>query len=387
MLAEIIPEGYDIDGKKILKPRPQKMKCGRGKCRVFRPTFPMGRFVSRPLNVTCTTLQDVRQFLQGCSYVSDLEQFQQADYWLPPEEFEQTQTGDCEDFALWTWRQLMALGFPARFVVGRAGQYGNGHAWVTFEHNGKHFLVEPLASWYGETFPRLSMLRYTPEISVEWDGKKMHYFSHTKRSYTPTLREGCMLWGEWLNYRLRTHRMVLKRRRNARERTALRHRIFRLWCTIFFVILRMLPWKTGKYYGLRYLANTAVHNRRHIEALMMTNGLLKFAESYPRHIHSGNAIHQGNILLGELALIFGNTDAAKDYLIRAGKRPASSKLNVDRPDMSLAKKLVEANEKHVVLEYFKLCRKFWTNGEECLEHWTRLVKEGHLPDFDTKQCL
>ncbi len=214
MLAEIIPEGYDLYGKKILKPRPQRMKCGRGKFRVFHPTFPMGRFVSKPLSITCTNLQDVGQFLQGCSYVSDLEQFQQVDYWLPPEKFEQTRMGDCEDFALWTWRQLMAMGFPARFVVGRAGRYGNGHAWVTFENNGTHFLVEPLACWYGDTFPQLSMLRYIPEISVEWDGKKMQYFAHTKRSYRPSLREGLSLWREWAAYRLRTriHNLFVKRR-------------------------------------------------------------------------------------------------------------------------------------------------------------------------------
>ena len=30
--------------------------------------------------------------------------------------------------------------FRARFVGGKAGKFGAGHAWVTFEKNGKYFL-------------------------------------------------------------------------------------------------------------------------------------------------------------------------------------------------------------------------------------------------------
>jgi hypothetical protein len=385
MLAEIIPEGYDIYGKKILKPRPQKMKCGRGKCRVFRPTFPMGRFVSKPLKITCTDIQDIRQFLQGCSYVSDLEQFQQADYWLPPEEFEHTRMGDCEDFALWTWRQLMAMGFSARFVVGRAGQYGNGHAWVTFEHNGRHFLVESLACWYGDTFPRLSMLRYRPEISVEWDGKIMHYFAHTQRSYTPSFREGFSLWGEWGAYKLRTYSLWVRRRATLKGITRLGRLFLRFWIACVFVILRMLPWKTGKYHGLRYLASRAVHRGKPLEIFLLTSELLRFAKKYPGHRYHGNAIHHGNILLGKSALLFGQPDAAKDHLIQAGKILASSPLTDDMPDISLAKALLERGEKTVVLEYFKLCRKSGHDEKGRLEQWANLIKKGEIPDFDTKR--
>jgi hypothetical protein len=80
MMAEIIPEGYDIYGKKTLFPKKRK----RGCCRVFGPTFPMGRFVSKPLVVKCSNIQELRQFLQSCQYVSDMEQFHKADYWSPP---------------------------------------------------------------------------------------------------------------------------------------------------------------------------------------------------------------------------------------------------------------------------------------------------------------
>jgi hypothetical protein len=52
-------------------------------------------------------MADVRNFLVGCTYVSDTELFGKRDYWQPPEDFEKRRKGDCEDFALWTWRQLL----------------------------------------------------------------------------------------------------------------------------------------------------------------------------------------------------------------------------------------------------------------------------------------
>src|SRR5206468_7879395 len=84
----------------------------------------------------------------------------------PPEHFEKTKSGDCDDFALWTWRQLLSMGYDARFVVGRHGHPGPGHAWVTFLKEGKHYLVEPLFQYVGDTFPRLSTIFYHPKFSV-----------------------------------------------------------------------------------------------------------------------------------------------------------------------------------------------------------------------------
>jgi hypothetical protein len=189
MFAEIVPEAYDVYGKKTqsLKFRKRKRR------RIFHPTFPMKRFVLRPLSVTCETLDDVWEFLETCTYVSDQEQFNQRDYWLPPDEFEKTRQGDCEDFALWTWRQMMALGYRARFVVGgiREGYDVNGHAWVTIEKEGKHYLVEPLSDRRFAPISRLETLNYLPETSVEWDRKTILYFSHEPRAYRPPFLKRC----------------------------------------------------------------------------------------------------------------------------------------------------------------------------------------------------
>jgi hypothetical protein len=172
----------------------------------------MGRYVSQPLSVKCNTIQEVRQFLRGCEYVSDQDLFEKEDYWQPPEEFEQRKQDDCEDFALWTWRQLLAMGYDARFIGGSCGRYRQGHAWVEYFQDGKCFLVEPLFRKISITMPRLSTLRYAPKLSVSWDGKTLRYFAHKDREsqpgwqlLAPLVREYLLFWsGYWLKnfYRL-----------------------------------------------------------------------------------------------------------------------------------------------------------------------------------------
>jgi len=111
MIAEIVPEAYDAVGHQVSQPFLRR----KGP----HPTFPMGRYVSRPLTVQCGNREDIRQFLRSCRYVDDRELFGKEDYWQPPEEFEKRRAGDCEDFSLWTWRQLLAMGVDARIVFGK----------------------------------------------------------------------------------------------------------------------------------------------------------------------------------------------------------------------------------------------------------------------------
>jgi hypothetical protein len=171
VIAEIIPEAYDAVGKQVSQPFSRR----KGP----HPTFPMGRYISQPLTVKCTTMQEVRKFLAGCKYVSDEELFGKREYWQPPEEFEIRKKGDCEDFALWTWRQLLEMGYEARFIGGSAGRYGSGHAWVEYLQDGRWYLLEPQCCRV-ESMPRLSTIRYEPKLSVSWDGKTLRYFAHKK---------------------------------------------------------------------------------------------------------------------------------------------------------------------------------------------------------------
>lgn len=190
MIAEIIKELYDVEGRPTGAPSSRKRK------KLFCTTFPMERYISQPLSMQCKTIKELRNFLIDCKYVSDEDQFNREDYWMPPEEFEKSKKGDCDDFALWTWRQLLDSGYKTRYVVGRAGKYGEGHAWVTIEKDGKYFLVEPQLAFLGK-MPRLTVARYEPKGSVEWDGKCMHYFIHEKRKFKLPILKLLKLVCEW----------------------------------------------------------------------------------------------------------------------------------------------------------------------------------------------
>jgi Bacterial transglutaminase-like cysteine proteinase BTLCP len=203
MIAEIIPKAYDIHG------RPISMMT-RKNIRALHPSYPLGRFLSQPLAVHCSDLEDIRKFIVGCRYVSDQEQFGKKDYWMPPEQFEVTKKGDCEDFALWVWRQLMTMGYQARIVFGRSGRYGEGHSWVMFQANGKHYLLEPIACWFGKKLARLSTVRYRPEFSIEFDGDKIRYFAHEEMPFNPSLKLAIFLVCEWVYYNMRFWFLVLR---------------------------------------------------------------------------------------------------------------------------------------------------------------------------------
>jgi transglutaminase-like cysteine proteinase BTLCP len=163
----------------------------------------MGSFLSQPLQIVCRDMEEIRSFLSTCRYVSDREQFGVNDYWMRPEDFERVRRGDCDDFALWTWRQLLGLGYSARFVTGSAGRYGTGHAWVSFRVNDRVFIVEPLLARRPK-FPRLETLRYRPPVSVEVTGSGVKFFEHKKHVGEPPLRLVAPLVPEWLLFRLRT---------------------------------------------------------------------------------------------------------------------------------------------------------------------------------------
>lgn len=95
----------------------------------------------------------------------------------------------------------------------------------------------------------------------------------------------------------------------------------------------------------------------------------------------GNAIFDGHIVLGLLALRHDDVTTAGHELLEAGKTPGSPNLNSFGPDMSLAEELLKKGEKDTVLQYFELCRKFWKMGAERLDSWSAAVRQGQIPAF------
>ncbi len=96
---------------------------------------------------------------------------------------------------------------------------------------------------------------------------------------------------------------------------------------------------------------------------------------------TGDAIHQGSIVLGRLALRRGDMESARKYLLDAGKTPGSATLAVSGPNMTLARELLDRDEFTTVARYLEECAAFWTQNRGKLPEWTALVKAGLKPDF------
>jgi tetratricopeptide (TPR) repeat protein len=109
--------------------------------------------------------------------------------------------------------------------------------------------------------------------------------------------------------------------------------------------------------------------------------LLEQAPAHQGKWNYGNAIHTGNLVLGRLAVREDKIDAAKEYLLAAGRTPGSPQLNSFGPSMTLARDLAEKGEKETVVAYFQACRVFWKMGGAQLDAWTEAVTAGNVPDF------
>lgn len=96
---------------------------------------------------------------------------------------------------------------------------------------------------------------------------------------------------------------------------------------------------------------------------------------------TGDAIHQGNIVLGRLALRNGDVGEAKRYLLLAGKTPGSTSLAAQGPTMALARDLLDRGESAAVLQYLEECGSFWSGNRGKLAEWMALIRAGLKPDF------
>ena len=96
---------------------------------------------------------------------------------------------------------------------------------------------------------------------------------------------------------------------------------------------------------------------------------------------TGDAIHQGNIILGRPALRESKLEAAKRFLLAAGRTPGSSSLDALGPNMALAKDLLDGGETATVLAYLESCGQFWNGNRGKLAEWIALVRAGLTPDF------
>lgn len=132
-------------------------------------------------------------------------------------------------------------------------------------------------------------------------------------------------------------------------------------------------------YALPQLAKAAVKAGALDKASLYANELLTSAHA--GDWNDGNAIHDGNMVRGLVALHSGNVEQAAKDLIEAGKTSGSPQLNSFGPNMTLASELLEKGQRDAVLEYLTLCKKFWTLGADRLDIWIDAIRTGGKPDF------
>jgi len=136
-----------------------------------------------------------------------------------------------------------------------------------------------------------------------------------------------------------------------------------------------------RFYALDAAAKESFNAGQIQDAENYANELLKMAPDFMSNWNYGNAIQDGNLVLGRISVRNGQIEEAKAYLLKAGNSSGSPQMDSFGPNMSLAKDLLEKGERDAVLEYFELCRKFWNMDYGKLDEWSKEVKAGEIPDF------
>jgi hypothetical protein len=133
--------------------------------------------------------------------------------------------------------------------------------------------------------------------------------------------------------------------------------------------------------AVEQMANDALEAEDLSKAEQYGNELLKDAQDTKGNWDNGNEIHQGNVVLGRVALHRGDVEGAKQHLLAAGETPGSPQLDSFGPNMSLAKELLEKGERDTVISYLEACAKFWKMDRGNLQNWIATIKGGGMPDF------
>ena len=136
-----------------------------------------------------------------------------------------------------------------------------------------------------------------------------------------------------------------------------------------------------RFYALNDAAKAAFEVGKADEAKQHAQAAIDLAPKYRDDWNYGNAVHDGHMVLGRVALKNGDVEIAKRELLLAGATPGSPQLNSFGPNMSLAKDLLEQKQTDTVVEYFALCAKFWELERGDLNRWSVLAKAGEMPDF------
>ena len=142
----------------------------------------------------------------------------------------------------------------------------------------------------------------------------------------------------------------------------------------------------GRFHALPELAETALQAGHDDKARAYAEELLALSARQPSY-RNGDAIHEGNRILGHLALRAGDVEGAEEFLLKAGATSGSPVLNSFGPELALAKDLLAKGERETVIQYLEMCRRFWTKTDEQLSDWIAEIRAGGTPDLNRFRAM
>jgi hypothetical protein len=139
--------------------------------------------------------------------------------------------------------------------------------------------------------------------------------------------------------------------------------------------------KLRRFYALTKMTDAALKLGDDRKAEAYARELLSASADFPKDWNYGNAIHDGHLTLGLIAVRKNDIETARHELLEAGRTPGSPQLDSFGPNMALAKELLEKGERQAVVEYLASCGTFWKMGQENLRAWAETINQGGMPVF------
>ena len=128
------------------------------------------------------TVEDIINFANYFTYVSDKKQFNKVDHWQTPSEFFASKKGDCEDIHLFIADAIYrALGLESYLIVAwRFTRFPltESHAMAIYKQNNQYFLVNyrdiiPMASLKDKEAVKKAGFSYIGGVWRMPDGKRV----------------------------------------------------------------------------------------------------------------------------------------------------------------------------------------------------------------------